>query len=263
MLELYHNDMSTCAQKARFALAEKGLKWKGHHLDLRAGDQQKPEYLKLNPNAVVPTLVDDGTVIIESTVINEYLDDAYPDPPLRPHDPRARVRMRLWTKQLDEGVHAATGVLSTGIAFRHQKLARPREQLEAFLDAMPDAGKRERSRDTIFKGVDSVFFADAVKRFDRLLSDMEAALGNGPWLAGNEFSLADIAYAPYLTRLEHLQLQMMWTRRPRLADWYSRLKLRPGYKIGIGEWLNFSYLTLMEEKGKEAGARIKAILNLG
>lgn len=263
MLELYHNDMSTCAQKVRFALAEKGLKWRGHHLNLRAGDQQKPDYLKLNPNAVVPTLVDDGTPIIESNVINEYLDDAYPDPPLRPRDSRARARMRLWTKQLDEGVHAATGVISTGIAFRYQKLARSSQEIEAFLDRMPDPGKRERSRDTILKGVDSIFFADAIKRFDRLLGDMEEALADGLWLAGTDFSLADIAYAPYLTRLEHLQLHFMWRKRPRLADWFERIKSRAGYKTGIGEWFNPSYLPLMEEKGKETGARIQAILKLG
>ena len=76
-LRLYHNDMSVCAQKVRFALAEKKLAWEGHHLNLRAGDQQEPEYLKLNPNAVVPTLVDDGNIMVESTVICEYLDDAY------------------------------------------------------------------------------------------------------------------------------------------------------------------------------------------
>ena len=123
MIELYHNDMSVCAQKVRFALAEKNLKWEGHHLNLRAGDQQRPEYLKLNPNAVVPTLVDDGTVIIESTVINEYLDDAYPEPRLRPTDSLFRARMRLWTKQLDEGVHAATSVLSYGGSAVREPLA--------------------------------------------------------------------------------------------------------------------------------------------
>jgi glutathione S-transferase len=62
MLELYHNDMSTCAQKVRFALAEKGVRWQSRHLDLRARDHQRPEYLRLNPNAVVPTIVHDGTV---------------------------------------------------------------------------------------------------------------------------------------------------------------------------------------------------------
>ena len=93
MLELYHNDMSSCAQKVRTLLAEKNLEWTGHHLDLRAGDTLTPDYLKLNPNGVVPTLIDDGTVIIESTVINEYIDDAHPGPPLRPADARARAEM--------------------------------------------------------------------------------------------------------------------------------------------------------------------------
>ena len=87
MLELYHNDMSTCAQKVRLTLAEKGLAWEGRHLDLRAGDQQKPEYLKLNPRGVVPTIVDNGKVVRESTVIMEYLDDEYPKPSLRPRIP--------------------------------------------------------------------------------------------------------------------------------------------------------------------------------
>jgi glutathione S-transferase len=86
MLTLYHNDMSVCAAKVRTALAEKRLEFDLIHLDLRAGDTQKPEYLKLNPNAVVPTLVHDDHVIIESTVICEYIDDEWPDPPLKPPD---------------------------------------------------------------------------------------------------------------------------------------------------------------------------------
>jgi glutathione S-transferase len=89
MLELYHNDMSTCAQKVRLALAEKEANWHSHHLDLRARDQQKPEYIKLNPNAVVPTLNHDGAIIIESTVINEYIDDALAGPALRRRRPAA------------------------------------------------------------------------------------------------------------------------------------------------------------------------------
>ena len=101
MLTLYHNDMSVCAAKVRTALAEKWLDCDLIHLDLRAGDTQTPEYLKLNPNAVVPTLVHDDRVFIESTVICEYIDDEWPGPPLKPPDSVGRARMRLWTKQLD------------------------------------------------------------------------------------------------------------------------------------------------------------------
>jgi glutathione S-transferase len=260
MIELYHNDMSVCAQKVRFALAEKKLSWEGHHLNLRAGDQQKPEYLKLNPNAVVPTLVDNGTVIIESTVICEYLDDAYPEPRLRPRNAVGQARMRLWTKQLDEGVHAATSVVSSAIAFRYQKLAQGMEALEEFHKKMPDPVKREKSWENITKGVESRFFADAVKRFDKLLTDMETALSDAAWLAGTEFSLADIGYAPYITRLDHLQLEFLWDKRPHIVAWYDRLRERRSYGEALEKWFNAAYLPLMKEKGLEVRERVKAIV---
>jgi glutathione S-transferase len=260
MIELDHNDMSVCAQKVRFALAEKKLVWENRHLNLRAGDQQKPEYLKLNPNAVVPTLVDNGAVIIESTVICEYLDDAYPEPRLRPAGAVGRARMRLWTKQLDEGVHAATSVVSSAIAFRYQKLALGMEALEEFHKKMPDPVKREKSWENITKGVESRFFADAVKRFDKLLADMEKTLTDEPWLAGREFSLADIGYAPYITRLDHLQLQFLWDKRPHVPAWYDRLRERRGYTEALEKWFNAAYLPLMKEKGLEVQSKVKAIV---
>src|SRR5215204_5652147 len=124
-LALYHNDMSSCAQKVRLMLAEKRLEWESRHLDLRAGEHQQDWYIKLNPRAVVPTLIDCDIVVPESNVINEYLDERFPDPPLKPADPFGRARMRLWTKQLDEGVHdAGIAILSFGLAFRHQYLTR-------------------------------------------------------------------------------------------------------------------------------------------
>jgi glutathione S-transferase len=260
MIELYHNDMSVCAQKARVALAEKELSWEGHHLNLRAADQQRPEYLKLNPNAVVPTLVDNGTVIIESTVICEYIDDAYTEPRLKPADAAGRARMRLWTKQLDEGVHAATSVVSSAIAFRYQKLAQGMDALEEFHKKMPDPVKREKSWENITKGVESRFFVEAVKRFDKLLGDMEAALSATPWLAGNEFSLADIGYTPYITRLDHLQLQFLWDKRPHVPEWYDRVRERRSYSNAMEQWFNPAYLPLMKEKGSEAQGRVRAIV---
>ena len=260
VLELYHNDMSTCAKKVRLALAEKGLDWTGYHLDLRAGDAQKPAYLALNPGGVVPTLVDDGAVIIESTVINEYIDDTYPDPPLRPRNPLERARMRLWTKQLDEGVHAATGVISSCIAFRHQHLKKTPEQIADFLAGIPNVERRERTRQAIELGVESPQFPDAIRRFEKLLGDMEAALADHDWLAGGSYSLADVNYTPYMIRLEHLRLGAMIDRRPKVKAWSERLKERPSWTQAIGTWLNPAYLSLMEEKGGEAWPKAKRIL---
>ncbi len=261
MLELYHNDMSTCAQKVRLALAEAGQDWTSHHLNLRAGDQHTPEYLALNPNGVVPTLVHDGRPVIESTVINEYIADVFTCASLRPGDGYAQARMRLWTKQLDEGVHAMTGVLSSRIAFRFQHFAvKSRDEVIAGIDAIPDVAKRERQRENTLKGLDSVYFSGAVVRFDKLLTDMEAVLADGDWLAGDSYSLADTNYTPYMVRLEHLQLSWMWDRRPRLAAWFERLRARPSFETAITGWLNDAYLPLMEEKGAEAVPQVRSIL---
>ena len=260
MLELYHNDMSTCAKKVRLTLAEKGLEWTGHHLSLRQGDQHKPDYLKLHPGGVVPTLIHDGVVIRESTIINEYLDDAFPEVPLRPKSPVDRWHMRLLTKQLDEGVHAATGVISSCTAYRFQFTHYTAEELQAHIDRIPDPARRDARRQIIEKGLDAPVFAPAIKRFDALFSDLEDALADGPWLAGEDYSLADIAYTPYLTRFDHLQYLGMLDHRPRLMDWYDRVRARPSYDVALTKWFNDKYLPLMKEKGAEAWPRVMKIL---
>src|SRR5690606_2763237 len=97
-----------------------------------------PEYAKLNPNHVVPTLVHDGKVIIESTLIIEYLDEAFPDPPLMPSDPYQRAIARLWMKKIDDYLHPACSTITFAIAFRPTLLKKSKEELEARFRAMPD-----------------------------------------------------------------------------------------------------------------------------
>jgi glutathione S-transferase len=125
---------------------------------------------------------------------------------------------------------------------------------------MPDPVKREKSWENVTKGVESRFFPQAVMRFDKLLGDIEATLAESPWLAGREFSLADIGYAPYITRLDHLQLQFLWDKRPHIPEWYDRLRERRGYTDALEKWFNAKYLPLMKEKGLEVRDRVKAIV---
>lgn len=261
MLDLYHNDTSACAQKVRVTLAEKALEWNSHHLDLRAGDQQQPEYLKLNPRGVVPTLVDDGKVVRESTVIMEYLDDEHPETPLRPGDSLGRARMRLWTKRLDEGHHdIATATLSMGVAFRFQYLEQGKAACEALIDRIPDPVRRERRRDVIHNGLEAKEFRTAVRMWESLLTDMQSALGDHPWLVGESYSLADAAYTPYLTRLDHLHLLGWIAKRPKLSGWYERIRARPSYDAAMTKWENRGYIGLMREKGAEAWPRIRTMI---
>ena len=262
MLELYHNDMSTCAQKVRLTLAEKGLKWKSHHMDLRKGETRTEVYKKLNPAGVVPTLIDNGTIICESTVIMEYLDDAYPKVLLRPKSAKERALMRGWTKQLDEGVHAATAVVSTVNAFRFQWTeGRTWSEIKELAEKIPDAARRERQLEIFKTGIDSEFYPPALKRFDKLFSDMELCLKDNVWLAGQCYSLADIAYTPYLTRFDHLHALGVLDKRPRLSEWYEKVKERPNYTEAIVDWLNEKYLKLMKEKGEQYWPKTKTILS--
>tara|TARA_R110000868_G_scaffold100722_3_gene277096 strand:+ start:22689 stop:23483 length:795 start_codon:yes stop_codon:yes gene_type:complete len=260
MITLYHNDMSSCAQKVRFALTEKGIEWDGRHLNLRGGDQHQPDYMKLNPAGVVPTVVHNGGVVRESNVIMEYIDDLDAANPLRPADPMNRARMRLWMKRLDDRMHAETGVVSSGIAFRYQKLAKGQEAAEKLVNDIPEPVKRERMRSITFDGTASPLFATAILAFRDLIADIETALEDHDWLAGDTFSLADMAYAPYATRLDHLQLGGMWKLESRFAGWYARIREKPGYQTGLVDWFNEGYLTLMTEKGQEAWPQVQNIL---
>ena len=260
-MELYHNDMSTCAQKVRLTLAEKELNWISHHMDLRKGETRTPEYIKLNPKAVVPTLVDNGQIICESTVIMEYLDDAYPMPSVRPKDPIKRAQVRAWIKQLDEGLHAAVGTISGTVAFRHQMMAgRTKEEVIEFINLIPEIGRRERAMDTTFNGIESHFFPPAIKRWNKLFTDMEVALEQNTWLSGGSYSIADIAYTPYITRMDHLKFMGLFKNRPKTLDWYERIKDRPNYSA-ITDWINDKYIPLMEENGIAAWPRVREILN--
>jgi glutathione S-transferase len=260
-LILYHNDMSVCAAKVRMALAEKKIPWTGVHMNLRAGDTHKPDYVKLNPNRVVPTLVHNGMPIIESNVICEYIEDVWPNAPLRPASPRNRAHMRAWMRQLDDGIHVATAVVSLCIAFRIQHLKRNPDEFKAWLSAL-DPARRERTLAAVEMGIDAPQFAPAVYRFAKLADDMDAALSIGAWLAGDAFSLADIAYAPYMARLMHLGLDDMIIARPHVAEWRERLFARPAYKSEIEGWFNPNYLDIFATKSTEAREAARRILRL-
>ena len=249
--------MSVCAAKVRNALAEEGIPWDGVHLDLRAGDAQRPEYVKLNPNQVVPTLVHEGAVVIESNIILEYIEDRWPQTPLRPADPPAAARMRMWMKQLDDEVHMATSNLSTCVAFRHQHLNKKPEDVQSWLVNMVDPTRRARMQAAIELGLDAPQFAAAVRRFERLLDDFERTLANCKWLAGDSYSLADIAFSPYMIRLRHLGFDARLAARPHVVEWAERLFAARGYREGVEKWLNPAYLELFARESPAARARIE------
>jgi len=260
MLELHHNNMSVCAQKVRLVIRAKNLAVTEHHLNLRQGDQLEAAYLALNPLGVVPTLIHDGRPIVESTLICEYLDEAFPETALRPGDLVERAAMRRFANIPDQGLHAACGTVSSAIAFRHQYLARPKAELEDNIRRTPDPARRERKRMTIKMGMEAPFVPDAIRLYDGVLARIETRLGEGrDWLAGNDYSLAEAGLTPYVARLDQLNLASMWDRRPNLAAWYERICVRDSF-AGIADYLDDGYLSLMAEQGAKARHAVDAAL---
>jgi glutathione S-transferase len=232
VLEHYHNINSVCAQKVRLALNEKGLKAKENFLTLR-GDQFDPGYLKLNPSGVVPTLVHDGNVVVESSLILYYLDEVFPDPPLMPKAPALRHRVRLYNKLIDEYLHNSCMILTFATAFRPNFLKLPRETWLAEVNKSPLKRRAEYKRSVIEHGLDSEFVSDAVAQHKKLLSWMDQALQSGKYLAGDSISNADCAVIPYILRLELLKLGGMWERYPSVGDWWRRMRDRPSVQTEI------------------------------
>jgi glutathione S-transferase len=244
MLELYHNINSVCAQKVRMALIEKGVEAKEHLLTLR-GDQFDPEYMKLNPGAVVPTLVHDGVPIVESALILYYIDEAFPGPALMPKDPKLRHRVRMFNKLIDEYGHVACMTLTFATAFRPRLMQLTKEQQEAEYIKTPNKKRAEIKRDVIAHGLDSDFVSDAIAVKDKLLHMIDDAVKEGPYLAGDAWSLAEAAVIPYVLRLELLQMSRLWDRYPGVAKWWEQVKHRRSTeqavwsRMGEGDWAPF------------------------
>ena len=230
MVELYHNNISVCAQKVRIVLAEKHVTWTNHHLSLARGEQLTPEFKKMNPRGVVPVLVHDGNVVVESSVICAYLDEVFPDPPLMPKSPVERATMRLWCKLPDDILHMACATVSFAISFGRQLKKQMGAGLEERLMKMPDPARRDRQRALIEKGIETPFFRDHIKVFEKAFSEMEAQLARTAWLASNMYTLADAEITPYVERIDRLGLAAMWENRPHVASWFSRIKARPSFR---------------------------------
>ena len=259
MLELCHSGSSVCAAKVRLALAEKGLDWTGRYLDILAGDQFDPAYLMLNPKGVVPTLVHDETVVIESTVICEYLDDAFPEAPLRPSDAAGRARMRQWTKLVDEALHLSVADITFVVSHRHSVIAKGEENTRRFIEDAPDAVSRERRHGWIYRGVDSPDVREAMKIYVRALTAMNETLAASRWLAGDSFSLADVGLIPYINRLYMLNMADMWKGKlPRVEDWFDRARGRASFQPGIEQHLPAAARDDLLRNGDKGGPALLA-----
>jgi glutathione S-transferase len=205
MLKLYDSAECPFCQKTRIVLAEKDLTYDTIPVDLKAGEQKRPEFLKLNPFGKVPVLIDDEVIIYDSTIINEYLEDEYPHPQLMPTDSAARARVRTLEDYADNAFTVVTGQIM-------HELRKPE-------------GERDQQR-----------LQSARQQVTQMLAVIDGSLAGRSWLVGN-FSLADVAYAPRVVILPALGIQLdpEWRN---VAAWIQRLNQRASIHdlVGIESW---------------------------
>jgi glutathione S-transferase len=231
MLRLYHAWASTCSQKVRLALAEKDLAYEGVVLNLRRFEQLAPDFLALNPDGVVPVLVHDGFVVRESTIINDYIEDAFPERPLRPADARGRARVAAWNRFVDDVPTMAIKKPS------YQKNLRPMLQTlsEAEIDdaarRMPNPENARRWRAAARDGIPAAELAAADAELRNMLARMQETLARETWLAGDAYSLADVNIAPFVHRLASFPDYDLGREWPAVAGWYARLQARPAFAL--------------------------------
>jgi glutathione S-transferase len=228
---LYNAPQSTCSQRVRFVLNAKKLPFEEVKLDLLAGDQLKPDYLALNPNGVVPTLVHDGTVVIDSSVIIEYLDEVFPEwESFTPKEPAKRAAMRALMRFIDEMPAAAVRVPTFNLAFLPRFAAMSEEEFVAFAESKPL--RKEFMLTMGRKGFSEKEMNSALDRLARTLARMEDTIrgSGGPWLQGTRPTLADVAVMPAIVRMADLGLDTMWKEKPLIARWFDAIRAHPAFK---------------------------------
>lgn len=268
MLKLYSYNNSICTQKVFITFAEKGIAYETQNVDLFANEQFQPWYLKIHPKGVVPALDHDGAIVIESSLICEYLDDVFPSPRLVPAEPYARARMRLWSKAVDEGLFAATRELSFSAMFRDKMRHMTEEQREGRFRNVGDPVKRAHFMSTYAEGVESPYVFEGIAAYETAFGKMEKDLGGGllagrsraspdaqPWLVGPDMTLADINMMPFVARLSFLELLDVWTaERPAVQAWWARVQSLASFKAAIpAKMTDVDFATM-----KTSGARIRA-----
>lgn len=222
---LHNAPQSTCSQRVRYVLHAKGKGFEEHKLDLFKGDQLKPEYLAINPNGVVPTLLHDGAAVTDSAVIVEYLEDILGHvSPLRPVEPLKVAEMRAMMRFIDEVPTPAVRVPSYNLAFLPHYQAMSEEEFLALCDSKPL--RREFLMKMGRTGFPQDEMDEAVGRLKRGIDRMASWLANsgGPWLMGKDMTLADIAIMPVIVRMDDIDLGHLWATYPAIGDWLDNIR---------------------------------------
>ena len=234
-LVLYHAEPLANSLKSLIPLHEKALGFESRYVDLQRFEQHEPWFVAINPEGQVPVLVHDGESVNHTTVINEYLEDAFPEAtPLRPADPLGRARMRAWNKFVDEQVMNFVSIHGWHRRIRLIAQKFTDTEFEAYLERIPLVEQRNKWR-TAREGFDEAELANATRKVTLAVERGEAALAESPWLVGDDYSLADVnLFAMCSISLGRLFPELAErSRYPHFWDWHERMLARPAVQSAM------------------------------
>lgn len=227
-VDLYHFEPNANGGKPLITLFEKGVPFTSHWVDLLAWDQHQPEYLAINPKGQVPTLVHDGVVITESTPMGEYIDEAFEGPPLRPAKAADRALMRRWSRYADEFLGPSLSMVAWSRFIGPMMRRRDPAELEAALARIPTKERMKAWSTTINDSFTAEDLAESLRRIGVAARRAEAQLKVTPWLAGADYSLADINMFNMAAGLPvFLPAEVNAELTPSLLKWIGRMAARP------------------------------------
>ena len=231
-LELYHWEPNGHSARVLICLKEKGLDFVSHYVDVLAFEQHSSQFLKLSPRGQVPVLVHDGAVLTESSYINEYLEESFPEPRLMPGDALGRWRVRAWLKFADERLAPAVGLIGWHLGIGGSIRARIAGGTAELLDRIPSKERRDVWAIALDADATRARVAEARPKLEGVVAEIETALRPGAaWLAGSQYSLADIAVFPMIRALaELLPSQFDAHTVPRICEWLDRMQERPAVR---------------------------------
>jgi glutathione S-transferase len=230
-MKLFHAWLSSASRRVRLCLAEKNIPYEGVAIDLGKQQQHSPEFLAMNPNGVVPALeLAPGRFLHESSTICEFLDDIQPLPPLRPADPYALALMRNFVRWTDEKVLPNLLILNWSQMLQPAAQQWTDAQLQEKMQRIPTAERREAWLRVARKPYTEEEKAEALGKLLLLVDRMEEMLAHGPWLMGAQFTLADIAAAPFTARIAEIAPDALDpSAHARVHAWWESMRRRPAF----------------------------------
>jgi len=228
---LYHWEPNANSGKPMLALMEKGVAFNSHYLDLLSFDQHQPEYLAVNPQGTIPAMLHGERVLTESTAIMEYVDEVFEGPRLMPADPRDRWRVRWWMKLMDQWLGPSFSMIGWKVFVGPAVRDKDPQELQAAIERIPLPERRVAWRKAISGQFGAEELEESRRRVALGIRMLEEELARRPWLASDQYSLADIngfnlAYA----------LPVVWPElsndelTPHILRWLRTIYARPATK---------------------------------